>query len=112
MTLGTTSIEARGSQPANLRRPVVKVDGLHKHFRRNDGTKVPAIDDVSFELYAGEIIRKPHVRFLITLREIDVPQTADRDADILAATASLQAAFEASIRRHPEQWMWSHRRWG
>lgn len=67
---------------------------------------------LGLKLYAGEIIRQPHVRFAITLREIEVPQTADREADIRAATAALQTAFEASIRRHPEQWMWSHRRWG
>jgi KDO2-lipid IV(A) lauroyltransferase len=67
---------------------------------------------LGLKLYAGEIIRKPNVRFEIRLTEIAVPQTQDRDADILAATAALQAEFERSIRRHPEQWMWSHRRWG
>lgn len=82
--------------------------------RPTPSTPFPAMvaRTLGIKLYAGEIIRKPHVRFVITLREIEVPQTADREADILAATASLQAAFEASIRRHPEQWMWSHRRWG
>ena len=37
---------------------------------------------------------------------------SDSDADILAATANLQAAFERSIREKPEQWMWAHQRWG
>jgi Kdo2-lipid IVA lauroyltransferase/acyltransferase len=67
---------------------------------------------LGLKLYAGEIIRKPHVRFEIRLVEIPVPQTQNRDADIFAATAALQAEFERSIRRAPEQWMWSHRRWG
>lgn len=67
---------------------------------------------LGLKLYAGEIIRKPHVRFEIRLVEIEVPQTQDRDADIVAATAALQAEFERTIRLHPEQWMWSHRRWG
>jgi Kdo2-lipid IVA lauroyltransferase/acyltransferase len=67
---------------------------------------------LGLKLYAGEIIRKPHVHFEIRLIEIPVPQTQDRDADIFAATEALQAEFERSIRRHPEQWMWSHRRWG
>jgi KDO2-lipid IV(A) lauroyltransferase len=82
--------------------------------RPTPSTPFPAMvaRTLGIKLYAGEIIRKPHVRFAITLREIAVPQSADREADILVATATLQAAFEASIRRHPEQWMWSHRRWG
>jgi Kdo2-lipid IVA lauroyltransferase/acyltransferase len=67
---------------------------------------------LGLKLYAGEIIRKPHVRFEIRLVEIAVPQTPDRDADIVAATAALQAEFERTICAHPEQWMWSHRRWG
>jgi KDO2-lipid IV(A) lauroyltransferase len=64
------------------------------------------------KLYAGEIIRQPNVHFTIRLIEIEVPKTDDRDADIFAATASLQSEFERTIRKHPQQWMWSHRRWG
>jgi Kdo2-lipid IVA lauroyltransferase/acyltransferase len=67
---------------------------------------------LGLRLYAGEVIRKPNVRFEIRLVEIAVPQTQDRDADIVTATAALQAEFERTIRSHPEQWMWSHRRWG
>jgi len=63
-------------------------------------------------LYAVEIVRLPGVRFRIGLRRIEVPETEDRNADILAATAALHAAFEDFIRANPEQWMWAHRRWG
>ena len=63
-------------------------------------------------LFAVTIVREPGVRFKISLAPVDVPQTGDREADILRATANLHAAFEASIRRRPEQWMWAHRRWG
>jgi KDO2-lipid IV(A) lauroyltransferase len=37
--------------------------------------------------------------------------TDDVDADIRAHTAELTAALERLIRRHPEQWLWLHRRW-
>jgi KDO2-lipid IV(A) lauroyltransferase len=63
-------------------------------------------------LFAAQIVREPGVRFRVSLREIPVPRTDDREADILAATTALHAAFEDSIRQHPEQWMWVHRRWG
>ncbi len=64
------------------------------------------------KLYAGEITRHPGVRFTIRLNEIKLPKTEDKEADILAATAALQSEFERTIRKHPAQWMWSHRRWG
>lgn len=77
-------------------------------------TPFPAIvaRTLGLKLYAGQIVRKPGARFEIKLVEIAVPQTEDREADIIAATAALQADFERTIRQHPEQWMWSHRRWG
>src|SRR5690606_31509410 len=37
--------------------------------------------------------------------------TADRDADVLAVTTRINAAMERALRLHPEQWLWSHRRW-
>jgi KDO2-lipid IV(A) lauroyltransferase len=62
-------------------------------------------------LYAARVMRKPGVRFTARLERVDVPKTADRDADVLAATANLQARFEEFVREAPEQWMWAHRRW-
>jgi KDO2-lipid IV(A) lauroyltransferase len=50
-------------------------------------------------------------RFQIDLVELKVPRTPDQSADIKAATAAMQAQFEAWIREAPEQWMWSNRRW-
>jgi KDO2-lipid IV(A) lauroyltransferase len=67
---------------------------------------------LGLKLFSGQIIRKPNVRFVIRLVEIPVPQTNDREADIFAATTALQSEFERTIRQHPDQWMWSHRRWG
>lgn len=56
--------------------------------------------------------RLPGVRFVQTFDLVDVPDTGDRRADLAAATARVQAVFEAFIREAPEQWMWAHRRWG
>jgi KDO2-lipid IV(A) lauroyltransferase len=62
-------------------------------------------------LYAGAAFREPKVRFVIRIEPVPVPHTNDRAADAIAATAALQAQFEAFIRQAPEQWMWAHRRW-
>lgn len=58
------------------------------------------------------IVRLPNARFRMKFEAIDVPESQDRDADILAATTLIQAAIERFVRAHPEQWMWAHRRWG
>jgi KDO2-lipid IV(A) lauroyltransferase len=40
-----------------------------------------------------------------------VPSTDDSRADLVSHTAALTLAVERQIRRHPEQWLWLHRRW-
>ncbi len=65
--------------------------------------------NVPLVLITGQ--RLPGVRFVMRIIAIDTPRSDDRDADIYAATASLQAELEKSIRLHPEQWMWTHNRW-
>ena len=62
-------------------------------------------------LYAGAAFRLPDVHFRIRAVRIPIPETDDREADAVAATAALQAQFEAFIREAPEQWMWGHRKW-
>ncbi len=42
---------------------------------------------------------------------IDVPRTGDREADVAATTARINAVLEEWIRARPEQWLWLHRRW-
>jgi Kdo2-lipid IVA lauroyltransferase/acyltransferase len=63
------------------------------------------------KLYAACVVREPGVRFRVRVAPVEVPVTDDRDADIEAATAGVQARFEAFLRLAPEQWMWAHRRW-
>ena len=62
-------------------------------------------------LYAGAAFRRPNVHFVIRGARIPVPETNDREADAIVATAALQKQFEAFIREAPEQWMWAHRKW-
>lgn len=37
--------------------------------------------------------------------------TGDREADVLRITAECTAVLEQWVRRHPEYWLWMHRRW-
>ena len=41
---------------------------------------------------------------------LELPESGDRRKDAELLTARGNAALEAFVREHPEQWMWSHRR--
>ena len=62
-------------------------------------------------LYAAAVVRTKGAHFVMRIEPVEVPRGDDRDADVLATTAALQARFEQFIRDKPEQWMWAHRRW-
>ena len=38
-------------------------------------------------------------------------RTGDRKRDVIETTAAFTAEIEAVIRRYPDQWMWTHKRW-
>ncbi len=40
-----------------------------------------------------------------------LPNSGNRDADILALTTIINARLEGWIRQRPEEWLWLHRRW-
>lgn len=63
-------------------------------------------------IVAGRVRRRPGVRFVVDTMEIPVQRTGNRDADVAATTAAIQACFERWVREDPDQWMWAHRRWG
>ncbi len=45
------------------------------------------------------------------LPRVEPPSTGDRDADVLGIMSRCTTLLESEIRRHPEQWLWMHRRW-
>ncbi len=59
----------------------------------------------------AHITRQDGVRFTVRWELIEVPRSADKQADIAAATAALHAAIERSVRKRPDQWMWTQTRW-
>jgi Kdo2-lipid IVA lauroyltransferase/acyltransferase len=42
---------------------------------------------------------------------LSVPDTGDRERDVLAFMQDLNDRLERAVRAHPEQWYWVHRRW-
>lgn len=62
-------------------------------------------------LVAGCAVRTEGTRFALHLKEIEQARTDDREADIRETTQRVHDLFELWIRRHPDQWMWSHRKW-
>jgi KDO2-lipid IV(A) lauroyltransferase len=53
-------------------------------------------------------LRKYRVTFEPAIKLV---KTGNSDADVLTNTALFNKAIEDVIRRHPEQWLWVHRRW-
>jgi KDO2-lipid IV(A) lauroyltransferase len=43
--------------------------------------------------------------------EIPLVRTGDTKGEVLLNTARFNEAIERHIRRHPDQWLWIHRRW-
>jgi len=48
---------------------------------------------------------------IVILPEVKMACTGDREADILTNTGRCAAAVEQMIRKHPQQWIWFHKRW-
>ena len=42
---------------------------------------------------------------------MQVERTGDLRADVVRNTQRFSAVFEDMVRRHPEQWLWMHKRW-
>jgi KDO2-lipid IV(A) lauroyltransferase len=42
---------------------------------------------------------------------VELVRTGDAEADVVANTQRCTAVIEEFVRRHPEQWLWVHRRW-
>jgi len=48
---------------------------------------------------------------IVILPEVELVRTGDREADIRTNTQRCSAVFEEMVRRHPDHWIWFHKRW-
>jgi len=61
---------------------------------------------------AGFIHRESDERHRIVIYPpLDVQRTGDLDRDVQVNTERFNQVIEQEIRRHPDQWVWMHRRW-
>jgi KDO2-lipid IV(A) lauroyltransferase len=125
---GAELIEHRGVAPEILRalrkgRCVAVLNDQYE--RRSKGIAVPFFGVRSYtspgiatlSLLSGApvgpfyIVREAHDRHrCVWLPAINVPRSGDVKRDIAIATERYNTVLEEIIREHPEQWMWSHRR--
>jgi Kdo2-lipid IVA lauroyltransferase/acyltransferase len=56
--------------------------------------------------------RLPDGRYRLVIGpEVEVVDTGDRNADILANTQRFTKVIEETVRQYPDQWLWVHQRW-
>ena len=76
--------------------------GLARVAMKTGAAVVPA-----FTIWDDQL-RKYRVEFQPAIKLV---HSDNHDADVLANTALFNRAIEDTIRRHPDQWLWVHRRW-
>ena len=63
-------------------------------------------------LHPLSVQRLPKARFrVIAHPPIPLEKTGDREADLVAGVAKLNAFIEACVRERPAEWFWVHKRW-
>ena len=63
-------------------------------------------------LHPMSVRRLPGARFRVTIHEpIELERTGDRERDVQAGVAQLNAFVEARVREAPAEWFWVHKRW-
>ncbi|MBI1750611.1 MAG: lysophospholipid acyltransferase family protein [Acidobacteria bacterium] len=82
--------------------PACTTSGLARIALRTEATVVPGF------LFWDERMRKYRLRFEPA---IELQRTGDEERDIVENTARFTRAVEDYVRRHPDQWLWVHRRW-
>jgi KDO2-lipid IV(A) lauroyltransferase len=82
--------------------PACTASGLARIALRTDAAVVPG-----FTIW-DETLGKYRLRFDPA---VELVRTGDLEADIVANTQRFTRVIEDYVRKHPEQWLWVHRRW-
>jgi len=99
--VGDQDVGERGIYVELLNRPAATAKGTAVLHRM---TGIP--------VYLCTAIRKNYGKFHVIIKQVpDQPASDDKDLDIFTFTQRLSYMLEKMIRRHPEQYFWTHRRW-
>jgi Kdo2-lipid IVA lauroyltransferase/acyltransferase len=91
-------------------------DGIAVPFFGRDAMTAPALARLGLRFHCPIVpIRTERLdgaRFRFTvLPPLEMADTGDQEADVLATMTRVNATIESWVRARPEQWLWLHRRW-
>ncbi len=91
-------------------------EGIPVPFFGRDAMTAPLIAQLGLRfgcpVLPARVERLDGARFRITVLEpLELPSSGDREADVRALMAQVNALIESWVRERPEQWLWLHRRW-
>jgi KDO2-lipid IV(A) lauroyltransferase len=82
-------------------RDAYTTDGLARLVLASDAAVVPCFAFLEQDGFVRLVVEP----------EVPVSHTGDQAADAYRITADCTAVIEQWVRRYPEQWLWTHRRW-
>ncbi|MDR2772005.1 MAG: lysophospholipid acyltransferase family protein [Elusimicrobiota bacterium] len=62
-------------------------------------------------LFTAFGVQKEDGSMEVELKEIPLPHTGNIDEDIRIINTAYSAQLEEAVRKHPEQWLWFHKKW-
>ncbi len=62
-------------------------------------------------LYVGFVVREKGAHFRLECQRVALDLTGDNKIDVPAITTKINDIFSAWILEHPDQWLWTTRRW-
>jgi KDO2-lipid IV(A) lauroyltransferase len=91
-------------------------DGIEAHFFGMRAMTAPAAAAFALRVrcpvICGHVERLGPARLCVVVEDpVDLPDSGDRHADIIALTQRINDVLESWIRAKPESWLWLHRRW-
>ncbi|MEE9317746.1 MAG: lipid A biosynthesis lauroyl acyltransferase [Rhodospirillales bacterium] len=91
-------------------------DGIPVPFFGRDVMTAPALAELALRydcpVVPARVVRLKGAHFRITIfPPMDMVKTGDRQADVAANMAQVNALLEQWVRDTPEQWLWLHNRW-
>jgi KDO2-lipid IV(A) lauroyltransferase len=91
-------------------------EGIAVPFFGHDAMTTPALAQFALRFRCPVIpihaVRLGPARFRVVCdAALDLPDSGDREADVQALTAAMNATLERWIREQPTAWLWFHRRW-